>query len=156
MPTFISTSGHGYLKVTLNQLLKAMENGMKPTGYSMVSRAGNYALLEEDVDAGRYLDAMDIPLEEYRAYRTQYQEGINDQKYKQIPQSIEALEEWIETVSARKDLPPGTIVEIDDYPSKTWEVLSRHKYRRRVEYQLRSVGGVRVGYADANRITKIY
>jgi hypothetical protein len=56
MPTFISTSGHGYLKVTLKQALEAMYRGAVFTDYSFMSFS--HALLEEDIDAGTYIRFM--------------------------------------------------------------------------------------------------
>jgi len=53
---FISTSGHGYLVVTKNQLAKATALGVEFSKYSFYNE--KVALLEEDVDAGKYLMTM--------------------------------------------------------------------------------------------------
>ena len=52
---FISSSAHGYLKITPNQLKVAMRAGFEPTSYSMFSKSS--VLLEEDCDAGGYMKA---------------------------------------------------------------------------------------------------
>jgi len=51
---FISTSGHGYLRVTKKQLTKAQSAGFKPTSYSFYN--DTCALLEEDIDCGNFLN----------------------------------------------------------------------------------------------------
>lgn len=72
---FISTSGHGYLKVTLNQLIDAMQEGFEPTGYSYLSFT--HAFLEEDVDASNFLEAMGIDYTSTHAMKDTHQKDID-------------------------------------------------------------------------------
>lgn len=53
---FISTAGHGYLKVTFNQLNTAIKKGFKCSEYSFFN--GNCALLEENVDMPNFIRVM--------------------------------------------------------------------------------------------------
>ena len=55
---FISTSGHGYLKITRKKLAVAIDKGYKPSVYSFYN--DKIALLEEDSDLGKYLEVMGI------------------------------------------------------------------------------------------------
>ena len=76
---FISTSGHGYLRVTKKQLQKAMNKGYKPTGYSLFN--DKCAMLEEDVDLGNFLNFYYIGKEIPKTFSTVYQNDINRDCY---------------------------------------------------------------------------
>lgn len=54
--TYISTSSHGYLKLTFNQFLKVYKEGFRPSFYSYISNTKeHYVLLEHDYDMEDYL-----------------------------------------------------------------------------------------------------
>jgi hypothetical protein len=53
--TLIADPGHGWLKVTVNDIYKV---GLKPTDFSRYSyRSGRNCYLEEDCDAPKFVDA---------------------------------------------------------------------------------------------------
>lgn len=86
---FVSTLGHGYLKITPNQLKVAMRKGFEPTSYSMFSKS--QVLLEEDCDAGGYMKAM-IPNDIERALKWKSikdvsQNSINHSRYMSTPKT---------------------------------------------------------------------
>ena len=94
--TYISTAGHGFLKVTISQLKKAMKNGFEPTSFSFVNKSG--ALLEEDVDAGEFLRAYygeDDYQEKAKSIKDKYQDDINREKYQATPPTLAELEEQL-------------------------------------------------------------
>ena len=78
---FISTSGHGYLRVTLNQLKTAIDKGFTPTSYSFIN--SNAALLEEDNDSTSFLKAMG-KWDQRGNIKTRYQNDINKNLYYHI------------------------------------------------------------------------
>lgn len=157
MPSWVETPGHGYLKVTLGQLYKSIERkGFQPTRHSMVNLAGTHAFLEEDVDAQYFLNATSVPLNVSREYRVQYlKNGLDDEKYMTIPQTREALWRWIEIVAQRDELPAGTVVELDSYPSKRWTIIEARRRRGKTEYSLENRKTGEWGWANSNRITDI-
>ena len=87
--TFISTAGHGYLKITINQLKKALLKGYVPTTYSMMNKSN--ALLEEDVDAGEFARIMNI---DWKNITQKHQDNINKNLYDTIATNLEELEEY--------------------------------------------------------------
>ena len=90
--TFISTSGHGYLKITINQLKSALKKGFKPTSFSFMN--SKTVLLEEDLDAPSFLDIMfeDLSKEEInKKIKIVSQNNINKNKYSKIAQSLSEL-----------------------------------------------------------------
>jgi hypothetical protein len=87
--TFISTAGHGYLKITINQLKKALLKGYVPTTYSMMNKSN--ALLEEDVDAGEFARIMKI---DWKNITQKHQDNINKNLYDTIATNLEELEEY--------------------------------------------------------------
>jgi len=122
----------------------------------MASISGTHALLEEDVDAGMFLDAMGISTQESKHYKVQYRkEGIDYSKYMVIPQTREDLNKWIRTVAQRTELSRGTIVEIDCCKSRQWTVVEARRTRKKVEYSLDNRRTGEWGWANANRITNI-
>jgi len=90
---FISTAGHGFLSVTPNQLKKAMGLGFKPTCYSFVNKSS--VLLEEDCDAGAFMDAMygEGRGAKWQTIKSTYQNDINRNKYSSTPETLAELEE---------------------------------------------------------------
>ena len=162
MPSWISTPGHGYLKITLNQLMGAIESGLVLTGYSAMN--GTHAFLEEDVDAGRYLDHMRIARDRARGWRDSYRKTNLDfgkSGYVTVPSSqetlrnIDVLMDWMRVVQDRKDLRVGDVVELDNYPSKIWSVIERMKTRRKLQYYLKHSPTGEQGWAASRRITRI-
>lgn len=89
--TFISTAGHGYLKITHNQLKKAYEKGFKPTNYSYMNRTT--VLLEEDCDMNGYMKTMfkddEIIKDKYRTIKDKYQNDIKRNNYTFTPDNME-------------------------------------------------------------------
>lgn len=90
---FISTNSHGYLSITPNQLKIAMSKGYKPTSYSMFSKS--QVLLEEDCDAGAYMQVM-IPNDIERALKWKtikevHQNSIS-RKYMATPPTLEEFQ----------------------------------------------------------------
>lgn len=77
---FISTSGHGYLKISLKQFEKAYKVGFRPTPYSYINH--NTVLLEEDIDSFNYLCNFNKKKYEQRdKIRVVHQKDINRMKY---------------------------------------------------------------------------
>ena len=87
--TFISTAGHGYLKITINQLKKALTKGYVPTTYSMMNKS--IALLEEDTDAGEFAKIMNI---DWEKITQKHQDNINKNIYDTIATNLEELEDY--------------------------------------------------------------
>jgi hypothetical protein len=95
--TFISTSGHGYLKITPKQLKKALDLGYEPTTFSFMNKSS--VLLEEDLDAGAYLKTL-YPNDEdrqqaWKKIKTVYQNDINRNIYGIIPTTSEEFDEKV-------------------------------------------------------------
>ena len=97
---FISTAGHGYLKVTHNQLLRAYKSGFSPSTASFFSLAG-YALLEEDVDMPKFIEAYpgDIDL---ASIKDRYQERINTDSYVPLPGNINDYKDLMKFAKIRE------------------------------------------------------
>jgi len=109
---FLSTSSHGYLIITPNQLKVAMRKGYEPTGYSMFSKS--QVLLEEDVDAGAYMRVM-IPNDIERALKwksitTKYQDSINHNKYIGTPQTLEEFEAKLDFLTIQRKFVGMTMI----------------------------------------------
>jgi len=100
--TFISTSGHGYLKITINQLKKALLKGYIPTTYSMMNKSN--ALLEEDVDAGEFARIMNI---DWKNITQKHQDNINKNLYDTIATNLEELEEYNNKIEMFKNSKVG-------------------------------------------------
>lgn len=81
---FISTAGHGYLRVTIKQVNKAIENGYKPSQYSFYN--SKVALLEEDGDMLGYLKTMfpDTYKTKFKTIPDTYQNDINRNCYERF------------------------------------------------------------------------
>lgn len=54
--TFYSDPGHGWLRVPMNELID-LDIAPKISAYSYVYRNGKWVYLEEDIDAGKFIDA---------------------------------------------------------------------------------------------------
>jgi len=78
---FISTSGHGYLRVTRNQVNRAIVKGYKPSNYSFYN--DKCAMLEEDCDAGEFLKIM-FPDKKFNEIPDTYQNDINRNCYERF------------------------------------------------------------------------
>ena len=94
---FISTAGHGYLKVTINQLKKAYSLGFKPTSFSFFN--ASTVLLEEDCDMPNFMKIM-FPIDSIRINklkRMKYieQNDINRRIYSSTPASLNEFEDGL-------------------------------------------------------------
>jgi hypothetical protein len=104
--TFISTCGHGYLKITLNQLIKAMKRGFQPTSYSF--QFGNSVYLEEDCDFSEFLKTMtEINPAEIKSI---YQDDIQKNRYNTIPLTLDDANERLTALSTYDHVPYGSII----------------------------------------------
>ena len=109
---FISTSGHGYLQITPNQLKVAMRKGYEPTSYSMFSKS--QVLLEEDCDAGAYMKVM-IPNDIERALKwksitDKYQDSINHSSYVSTPKTLELFEAKLDFLTIQRKFVGMTMI----------------------------------------------
>lgn len=93
---FISTSGHGYLRISLNQFFKARARGFIPSSYSYINT--KCVLLEEDCDATEYLKKYN-PKKwvERDKIRVVYQNDINRNRYYHT--STSSFQDIIDTVN---------------------------------------------------------
>ena len=112
---FISTSGHGYLSITPNQLKVAMRKGFEPTSYSMFSKS--QVLLEEDVDAGAYMQVM-IPNDIERALKWKsikeiHQDSINHRRYLSTPKTLEVFEAKLDFLTIQRKFVGMTMITTD-------------------------------------------
>jgi hypothetical protein len=91
---FFSTSGHGYLRISINQLKAAYRKGFVPTSYSMFSKS--QVLLEEDCDAPEYMKVMfgDKRQEKFNNIKTKYQNTISH-NYMSTPPTLNQFEEMV-------------------------------------------------------------
>jgi len=110
--TIISTCGHGYLRISIPQLKKAMKQGYKPTGYSFVNKKS--ALLEEDCDMGEFLKFYfgDNYIEKAKKIQCVSQHDINKNLYSGMPDSLERLEYLLSLYEPKKDFIGKTIVSV--------------------------------------------
>lgn len=76
---FITTAGHGYLKITIKQLNDSIDKGAKYSNYSFKNR--RVALLEEDVDYSEFLRVTGI---DHKSIPETYQEDINRNCYTRL------------------------------------------------------------------------
>lgn len=76
---FISTSGHGYLRITISQFKKAYRKGFRPSTCSYINN--NSVLLEEDNDMIDYLKNYTARWSSRDKIHTLYQEDINRNLY---------------------------------------------------------------------------
>jgi hypothetical protein len=103
---FINTAGHGYLKITLKQLEKALKNGYEPTSCSFMNK--NSVLLEEDLDAPNFIKTIlknpdnfpkykDIktPKEFWGTIKEVYQNDLKRNLYVGIAQNLEELNTFL-------------------------------------------------------------
>lgn len=81
---FITTEGHGYLKVTHKQLHTAILKGFKPSAYPYLTKS--HALLEEDCDASAFLATFDNP----PPVKHKHQRDINRNLYDAITPQVVA------------------------------------------------------------------
>jgi len=101
---FISTSSHGYLSITPNQMKVAMKKGFVPTCYSMFSKSR--VLLEEDYDCRAYMAIM-YPNDMERALKWKsiketYQDSINHSKYIATPPTLEEFEAKLDFLTIQR------------------------------------------------------
>ena len=117
MARWIVDPGHGWLEVTIPQVIKAMEAGFIPSDYSYMTKTN--AFLEEDVDAGRFLWAMGW---EDKEFRTKH---INrfDRTRQRLPDSPEAVEDMLDFFQARNDLKQGDMVRVS---TNEYEILYKY------------------------------
>jgi len=109
--TFISTAGHGYLKVTINQLKKAMLKGFKPTSFSFYNKTN--ALLEEDCDLVNFLKSYfgeEKYKEEWKKIKDIYQNDINRTSYKRTPDTLSELDKGLNILSLNIDFIGRTMI----------------------------------------------
>jgi hypothetical protein len=109
---FLSTSSHGYLIITPNQLKVAMKKGYVPTAYSMFSKS--QVLLEEDCDAGAYMKVM-IPNDIERALKWKsikevYQNSINHNKYIGTPPTLKEFEAKLDFLTIQRKFVGMTMI----------------------------------------------
>jgi len=99
--TFINTTGHGYLKITPNQLKKAYIKGFKPTSFSFFNK--NNVLLEEDCDFSNYIKTMFPNDEDKKNFITNlkniHQNDINRNIYSSTPETFEEFEQKMDIFS---------------------------------------------------------
>jgi hypothetical protein len=97
---FISTSGHGYLRITHNQLRKSMQLGFVPTSFSYVTKS--FVLLEEDCDADSYMQTIfPEPFQkklEWGKVKSIHQNTIS-RKYLSTPETLSELEHILDIYS---------------------------------------------------------
>ena len=123
---FISTSGHGYLSITPNQLRVAMRKGFEPTSYSMFSKS--QVLLEEDCDAGAYMATM-IPNDIERALKWKSikdvsQDSINQLKYISTPETLEVFEAKLDFLTIQRKFVGMTMITTD---GESHKIISTQK-----------------------------
>lgn len=148
MAVFIATPGHGYIKVTLREPLKALEAGYKPTNFSLMN--GTHALLEEDVDAGKYMDSLGFDENWYGSLKTQYRKNnIDWSHYVTVANSKHELDQWMDVVNRRKDLKKGDEVVVFGKP---YVIEKRLKSRGAIKYL---VSGDQTGWTKATNIEGI-
>jgi len=145
---FITTSGHGYLEITVNQLKVAMRKGFKPTGYSMFSKSR--VLLEEDCDAPKYMETM-IPVKfdrfaKWKSMKNVYQNNINKSKYMNTPDNIDTFEQMLDIYNQDNKI-VGMIMT--DWNDEQFSIIGKQKNG----YIYRSETGTWL--MPFNRITKI-
>lgn len=104
MAEWIVDPGHAWLKVTINQLIKAMEAGFIPTQYSFMNKT--HAFLEEDADAPRFLWAMGWGDKEFKARHV----SRFSRNKKRTPDSIGLVKGMVKFLKDRGSLSPGSLV----------------------------------------------
>lgn len=111
---FISTSGHGYLKVTTNQLLGAMKRGFKPTSFSFFNKSS--VLLEEDCDMPGFIKSITNNDEEkkefYKSIKDISQNDINRKLYSSLPDNITDFENMLSIWNLSRNNIGKTMVDI--------------------------------------------
>jgi len=109
---FISTSSHGYLSITPNQMKVAMRKGYEPTFYSMFSKS--QVLLEEDCDASAYMATMypnDIERAlKWKSIKEIHQANINHGKYVATPPTVKEFEAKLDLLSIQQKYVGMTMV----------------------------------------------
>jgi len=106
--TFISTTGHGYLQITHNQLKKAILMGFKPTTCSFINKRN--VLLEEDCDAPAFMKVFfaDEYQEKWQSMQSKHQDNINRNACFVIPTSLEEFVNFkdriIDYANLKKDM----------------------------------------------------
>ena len=87
---FFSDSGHGWLRVPLQDVQLAMLQGLKLTTYSY--QDDKYAYLEEDLDAPEWINFRQIPKEIQHQWKTTKGSGYSSIRNKYRLKLIELTE----------------------------------------------------------------
>ena len=106
--TFISTTGHGYLQITHNQLKKALIMGYKPSTCSFINKRN--VLLEEDCDMPDFMKVFfkDDYQEKWKDMQSKHRDNINRNSCFVIPTSLEEFDTFkskiIDYANLKKDM----------------------------------------------------